>query len=512
MNKGIVTLILGILSFAMFSFLMEGDEQRRGREKSERVAVNEIMSAYNLKFNKDVAKTVIVFQLDPADSVQIQCDECPRYMPSEDNTKGTLDLSLETIDATKYLKTGSFDRWIKVKSSNGKIGLVFTRDGFGEKNIKIPLVKVWVKTKKPTRDEAGVPASVLDVNSVYIDRLLKDAPEDQLRFVIPMKSEDQVQVTIKGVNGVSPDNLVCNQYKQGEEFDKSPIEVGAPYPLPEVEGGKDLFHFEFSHIEGIKGVNTYHLNVDRIPAHSAGYLDEEDSVGVDSLPPVDTLIAEEPADPFLKYLKLMQGAPDFTCTTPELKIQTTVLGKLNLGPGKRNKVCYDLQLTDECVAAEDCIGCDSVWGFWLGAGNDLINRYNFKDSTRKLTTGEGLIEAWAHSVKFRGMTSSRIFPEVYYGEDIFFAIIDQAETDRFLNTDWLPEDWGGDYEYVLSPGAYMRSYPYILQYNPERPVSLCMCNNNAVTSVPVMFRFQQFLIEPRKEEKGVGTETALNEG
>lgn len=501
MKKGLITIGLGFASLLLFSFLMSGDDDQRGRNKeSQRQIVERILEGYNLKFNKEAEQTSIIFLLDPADSVRIVCPDCMTNLPSEDNTKGTMRMYLRSIDATYPLQESDFDKWIKVKSSNGKLGLVFERDGYGEKNILIRQVKMWRKTKKPYRDVAGEPMPMLDVNSLYIDKLLKDAAGEQTRFAINMKSLDQIEVGIKGINGAAPENLVCNQYKEGEEWDKTPVAAGAPVPLPEVDGGKDRFFYEFSHIEGIKGVNTYHIDVTRIPAFTTGYLDEVDSTDTDTTN-VDTVDNDEPVDPFLKYLELMQGDPDFTCTTPESKLIRTIEGRLVLGPEKQNKVCIDLELTDECVAAEECIGCDSIWAFWVGAGENVINRYNYKDSTRKLSTGEGLIEAWARSRRYRGMTSSSIFPEVYYGEDVFFAIVDRADTDLFLNSPLDSREsrveWLGDYDYTISPGRYQTSFSSLLRYDPERPVSVCLCNNNAVTSVPVMFRFQQFLTEPK---------------
>lgn len=488
----------------------DDDDQRRGQDNSRQI-VERVMDGYNLKFNREVGQTTIVFQLEPQDSVRIVCPDCARLMPQEPgDTKGSLLIFLKSIDEVKQIDANMLDKWIKVKSSNGKVGIVFERDGYGEKIVGIRQIRAWRKTRKPFRDIQGVPAKVVDVNNIYVDKLDVEAPEDQMKFSVKLKSADEVLVTMKGVYGTSPDNVVCNVYKQGEEFDKTPIEVGAPFAAPTISGGADQFFFEFSHIEGIKGVNTYHVDVDRIPAHTSGYLDvEDDTTSVDTLN-TDT-VAEE-VDPFLKYLELMQGAPDFTCTTPEGKIEESVGGKLVLGPGKSNRTCFDLELTDECMPAEDCIGCESIWAFWVGAGDDIINRYNFKDSTRRLTTGEGLIEAWARSRRYRGSVTSTIFPDVFYGEDIFFAIIDSEEKERFLNGPFDRLGWPGDYSYTISYNGYTTSYSYIMKYDPARPVSLCLCNNNALTSVPVVFRFQQFLTEPKKVEQPVLSSEGFDDG
>ena len=499
MRKGLFTILLLLFAGLTYSFLMDDDDdQRRGKGQSRQI-VERVMDGYNLKFNREIGQTSIIFQLAPQDSVRIVCPDCAKLMPQDaGDTKGSLLIFLRSIDEVKQIEPDMLDKWIKVKSTNGKLGIVFERDGYGEKIVGVRQIRIWRKTRAPFRDIQGVPFKSVDVNNIYIDRLNVENPDGQMKFSVKLRSEDQVNVSLKGVYGTLPENVVCNVFKQGEDFDKTPIEVGAPFAAPSISGGSDQFFFEFSHIEGIKGVNTYHIDVDRIPAHTSGYLDiEEDSTVVDSAL-ADTTVEE--VDPFLKYLELMQGAPDFTCTTPESKIHETVGGELVLGPGKRSRACFDIPLTDECMPAEDCIGCESIWAFWVGAGDDIINRYNFKDSTRKLDSGEGLIEAWARSRKYRGSVSSTIFPEVYYGEDIFFAIIDAEEKTRFLNEPFDKYAWPGDYSYTISQNGFTTSYSYLMKYNPERPVSLCLCNDNALTAVPVVFRFQQFLTEPKKAE------------
>ncbi len=498
MRKGLFTILLLLFAGLTYSFLMDDDDQRRRQDQSRQI-VERVMDGHNLKFNREIGQTSIIFQLAPQDSVRIVCPDCAKLMPQEPgDTKGSLLIFLRSIDEVKQIEPDMLDKWIKVKSSNGKLGIVFERDGYGEKIVGVKQIRIWRKTKTPFRDVQGVPSKVVDVNNIYIDKLDVENPDGQMKFSVKLRSEDQVNVVLKGVYGTLPENVVCNVFKKGEDFDKTPIEVGAPFAAPTINGGSDQFFFEFSHIEGIKGVNTYHIDVDRIPAHTSGYLDlEDDSTAVDT---TVTDSAEEEVDPFLKYLELMQGAPDFTCTTPETKIKETVGGELVLGPGKASKTCIDLPLTDECMPAEDCIGCESIWAFWIGAGDDIINRYNFKDSTRKLASGEGLIEAWARSRKYRGSSSNTIFPDVYYGEDIFFAIIDAQEKDSFLTQPFNKYGWPGDYSYTISYNGFTTSYAYLMKFSAERPVSLCLCNNNALTAVPVEFRFQQFLTEPKKNQ------------
>ena len=508
MKKAILIVILCLFAGVFFSFLMdtEEDEQRRGKGIDRRVTVERIMEAYNLRFSREVSQTSIIFQLVPGDSIKIECADCPLAMGDGEDTKGYLGMMMQSLDGVTRLDRLSFNRWIKVKSSNGKFGLVFERDGLGEKIINISALRMWRKTRKPSSDIAGIPVSVVDVNNLYIDKLTKDNTLEQTTFYFKLKSEDQVLVEIKGVNGAVPENIVCQVYKEKEEFDKTPIKSATLLPVPKVDGGSDRFAFEFAHIkEDIKGVNTYHIDIFRTPARSTGYLDQPlpEVDTVDSIQPkLDSLRAENgDNDLFLAYLAKLAGGPNFQCVTPEQEVMASTNGIYVLGLQKRSKFCIDLPLSDECVASEPCDGCDTLWSFWMGAGQELINRYRYSDSTRKITSGKGLLENYARSKKYRGMQGSGIFPTQQFGEDIFFAIVDQFDKQRFLSSDKVAseelEAWIGDGIYNFSPGRYISSYTYILKYNPARPMSLCVCNNNTVSTVPFLFKFQQYLTEPK---------------
>jgi hypothetical protein len=508
MKKAILIVILCLFAGVFFSFLMDDDEdeQRRGKGVDRRVTVERIMEAYNLRFNREVSQTSIIFQLVPGDSVKIECADCPVAMGDGETTKGYMGMLMQSLDGVTRLDRNSFNRWLKVKSSNGKFGLVFERDGLGEKIINISALRMWRKTRKPSSDEAGIPVSVVDVNNIYIDKLTKDNTLEQTTFYFKLKSEDQVLVDIKGVNGAVPENLICQVYKEKEEFDKTPIKTGTLIPVPKVDGGADRFAFEFAHIkEDIKGVNTYHIDIYRTPARSTGYLDIPpppiDTVDSAQLK-IDSLRADNGEnDLFLAYLAKLAGGPNFQCVTPELEVTAAIHGAYVLGLQKRSKFCIDLPLSDECVASEECDGCDTLWSFWMGAGQELMNRYRFADSTRKIVSGKGLLENYARSKKYRGMQGNGIFPTQQFGEDIFFAIVDQFDKQRFLSSEKLTsadlEAWIGDGIYNFSPGRYISSYTYILKYNPARPMSLCVCNNNTVSTVPFLFKFQQYLTEPK---------------
>lgn len=473
---------------------MDGDQRRR-KLVDNRVAVERVLEAYNLKFNKDIGQTSVIMQLVPGDSVKIECGDCPALMTED---KGSLGITLQSIDGVMPLNPNSFDRWLKINSSNGKIGMVFSRDGLGEKNLLITSIRLWRKTRKPQRDEAGVPVSLLDLNNIYIDKLSKDDTQEQMTFFFKMKSEDKVIATVKGANGAVPENLVCQVYKQGEEFDKSPIEVGPPFDVPKVDGGADRFAFEFAHIKDVKGINTYHVDIERVPARSAFIPTEPELLDTESIPPPpDTTDVEEEDDPLKALLEKFIGGPKFQCETPETDLAMSLYGRLNLGTGKSNRRCMDLMLTDECVAPEPCVGCDSLWAFWIGAGDDIINRFMFADSSRKAAgTGEGVVKSFARGRYYRKSNNNNVFSGDAVGENVFFAIVDEYRREEFLNSPIDPVQWQGDGIYTFSSYEYVTSSQYILHYNPERPMVLCVCNDNSVSTIPVFFRFQQFLTEP----------------
>ncbi len=359
--------------------------------------------------------------------------------------------------------------------------------------LSIRKLKVLRKTRTPKLDEGGIPMGLMDVNNLYIDKLTKDNIESQTTFFFKVKSDDKIKVDIIGANGAVPGNLICSLYKTGEEFDKKPIATGAELMAPEIDGGQDRFGFEFAHIKDVKGVNAYHLDIARIPLHSAGYKDI-DTVIVD----VDTLdsVPGEPEDPFLQYLKSLNGAADFACETPELTINYSLPGKFNLGLQKSNRICFDLQLSDECIVSEEGMVNDTLWAFWFGAGNGVINRFKFQDSTRKMVRNEGLVGAYAKGRKLRGMQSNGVFPEQAGAEGVFYAIIDQADKERFLDNTFDMNDWYGDQVVTVSSSAFVSNGYYMLRHVPSRPMSLCLCNSGAVTTVPILFRYQQFVTKP----------------
>ncbi|MEM0997910.1 MAG: hypothetical protein AAGN35_12545 [Bacteroidota bacterium] len=495
MKKAIITLLVCFFAGLCLSFFMDEDQRRR-KLVDNRVAVERVLEAYNLKFNKDIGESSIIFQLVPGDSIKIECSDCPTLMAED---KGNLSMTIQSIDGVMPLNPNSFDRWLKIKSSNGKIGVVFKRDGLGEKNLLVSSMRMWRKTKRPQRDEAGVPVSLLDLNNIYIDKLSKDDTQEQMTFFSKMKSEDKVTVTIKGANGAVPANLICQVYKQGEEFDKSPIEVGPPFDVPKVDGGSDRFAFEFSHIKDVKGVNTYHVDIERIPARSAFIPTEPEILDTESVATdLDSLNdGPEEDDPLKALLEKFIGGPKFQCETPEQDISVSLFGRLNIGPGKSNRKCIDLLLTDECVAAEPCPGCDSLWAFWIGAGDDMVNRFMYADSVRKSAgTGEGVVKSFARGRYFRKTTGNTVFPGDATGENVFFAIVDNYRKEEFLSQPLDVDAWLGDGVYTYSAYDYVTSSQYILKYDPNRPMSLCICNDNSVSSIPIFFRFQQFLTEP----------------
>lgn len=503
MKKAIFVVVLCLFAGAFFSFLMDEDDQRRNKAAERRVAVERIMEAFNVRFHKDNAQTSIIFQLVPGDSVKFECEDCPLLMGDPSDPKGTLGIAMQSLDGTYPLDRGSFNKWLKVKSANGKFGLVFSRDGLGEKVLLVRSLRIWRKTRQPTIDKALVTTSIVDMNNIYIDKFEKENTNLQTTFYFKFKSADQLLVTIKGVNGAVPDNIVCQVFKDKEEFDKTPIPIGEPVPIPKVDGGADRFAFEFSHIsEDIKGTNIYHIDIFRTPMRDMAF--EEPVILIDTAdtvkPPTDSVPRNGDNDLFLEYLARLAAGSNIYCITPEAQVTGLVHGQLVLGMTKRSKICIDLPLTDECTESDKCTDCDTLFAFWMGAGQDLINRYQFADSVRKLATQVGILESFARSKKYPNIVGGGIFPTSTYGEDLFFAVIDQSRRDTFLSQPFEPSDWDGDLIGTFSTGDYMSSYGHILKFDVARPLSLCVCNNNSLSSVPFMFKFQQYLGEPVKPD------------
>ncbi|MFN8393819.1 MAG: hypothetical protein U0176_04010 [Bacteroidia bacterium] len=484
-------LILGSLLAAgvLVAFMMNDDEQRPKRGQDNRISVERVLEAFNLNFHKEIGQTSIIFQFAPEDSIKIECEDCLLRMANSED-KGGLAIKLQSIDKTEVLKPSAFGQWLRINSSNGKVGLVFERDGVGEKVLSIRSLKVLRKTRSPFLDEGGVPMGLLDVNNLYIDKLTKDNTEIQTRFLFKLKSDDKIKVDIIGSNGAVPANLICSVYKTGEEYDKKPMATGVELNVPPIDGGQDLFGFEFAHIKDVKGVNAYHLDIYRIPLNTAGYRDIRDTIVPDTIRGDCT------------YMVAKEGfyeGPDFVFLGPEGTIKANVPGRFNLGINKNFRACYDIPLSDEGLPAEACKGCDTFWAFWMGVGNANINRYLYQDSLRKMASKGGLVEAFARSMKTRG-NSLGVFPPPQQGEKAFFAIVNATDKQRFLTSEFNDANYDGNDTTTWSSQGLVPTKQFRLHYTPGSALSLCVCNNSSVNTVPVMFKFQQFVTAPKAKD------------
>jgi hypothetical protein len=484
MKKTIIVTSLVLLASLFVAFMMD-DDQRPARNFDNRVSVERVLEAVNLNFNKEIGQTSLIFQFAPEDSIKIECEDCILRIANPEE-KGGMTMALQSIDGSTKLLPTSFNRWMRISSSNGKVGIVFDRDGFGEKVLTVRSLKVLRKTRSPFLDVGGMPMGLLDVNNLYIDKLTKDNTAIQTTFFFKLKTDDKVQVDIIGSNGAVPANLVCSMYKTGEEYDKKPIATGSQIIVPTIDGGQDRFGFEFAHIKDVKGVNAYHLDISRIPLHSAGFKNIEDTTD-SAITILDTSM--------IPILEFNEG-PNFECIGAEGTMKGNFPGRFNLGVTKSNRACWDLPLADDCVSAAPCIGCDTIWAFWLGAGHANINRFMFQDSLRKLQGKMGLIQTYAKAIKSRSRADI-VFPKPQDGEKVFFAIVNQLDKARFLTAPFNELDWDGNDTTTWSPGSFVPASQKLLHYQPGVPLSLCICNLSALTTVPVMFRYQQFLTTPR---------------
>lgn len=489
--KKTLFIFLSVLAAGVLLAFMMDDDQLPKKDRDNRISVERVLEATNLSFHKDVGQTSIIFQFAPDDSIKIECEDCILRMAGGDD-KGGMSMKLQSIDKTEPLKVTSFNRWIRLNSSNGKLGIVFERDGVGEKVLNIRSLKVLRKTRSPYLDEGGVAMGLLDINNLYVDKLTKDNTAIQTTFFFKLKAADKIKVDIIGANGAVPANLICSFYKIGEEYDKKPMMTGSEIPVPAIDGGQDLFGFEFAHIKDVKGVNAYHLDIARIPLHTAGYRTINDSiVKGDSVIPNDTIMIAEPG---------FYEGPIFHFTGPEGNVRGSIPGRYNMRIDRNFRACYDLTLSDEGLPSEPCVGCDTFWAFWLGAGNANINRYLLQDSLRKLANKGGLIEAYAKSMKIRG-NSRGVFPATMPGERVFFAVIQQTDKQRFLTGEFSEVDWdGNDSLHTWSSEDFVPAKQGKLHYVPGSALSLCVCNSSSVSTVPFMFKFQQFLTIPRAKD------------
>jgi hypothetical protein len=256
----ILTLSLGICIFWMAT-----GNPCFGKLPDNRVYVARVLQANHLKLSKDSQPTAFVFQFEQGDSLRIECADCQTRIKNSDG-KGIVAFTLATAAQKLILKPEMLGKWLPVNSENGKLGLLFERNGMGERVLSIQSVIVTRKSRTSVADVAGVPHGLLEVSNFYLDGHGKLDEGAKSTFFFKMRPDDMVKLEIVGIDYPSTNGVGCYLFRDGEEFAKRPLMAGVATPTSGGTSNLDLYGIEFAHNKDVKQGQHYHLSVARIPA------------------------------------------------------------------------------------------------------------------------------------------------------------------------------------------------------------------------------------------------------
>ena len=370
------------------------------------------------------------------------------------------------------------NRWLPIRSTSGKFGIIVTSL---KGDVEVRAMEVWRKTSPEELEHLGIPIVEADLKTIKINNNIKDDRRFSLNY--KLKRNDEIQIIIKDVSGNLNNNLVCNWYKEGEEFAAEPFGNNSTERINDAVNFSANYIFDFGNLEMDPKEDYYYF----IKVIITRAVQKRDTVkAVVELPP-DRLY-----DSIVPYQLL--------CSTPEGVIGQDVGPRLNCKPGSNFRQCFDIPLTDECSAdIEGCLECESYWGFWIAAGREVINAHELRDNQRKESGKAGLVETYVLAERVKKVSGDALFPREFAGEDLFFAVVDAEGRRRFMEGPFdinNPQIGGIVDQVTYTSGGYKFFDHRILKYKAAEPLSLCVCNNNEMSSVPVLFKFQQFLIQP----------------
>jgi hypothetical protein len=235
----------------------------------DRFHVAKVLQATGLVFGKDLGPTAFIFQLQPGDSIKIDCGSCASLLGSGATLSG-MSLVFKYKNGETVIDRSNLGKWIGQPVPSGKVALVFTRNDLGERYLHVPSLAIFRKAAAVAQTEAGVPIGLLEVSNLCLPKSDAGTTRDKTAFFFPFRADDQYSVQETGSNGQHPLSIIGNVFKVGEEFASQPIVAGKVTRLPAQGTTNSLFGFEFAEVSSTKGMNAYHIDIDRIPLRSAG--------------------------------------------------------------------------------------------------------------------------------------------------------------------------------------------------------------------------------------------------
>lgn len=240
-----------------------------GSSPDNRVFVERILQAKNIYFAKEGRPTAFVFQFHAGDSLRIECADCPTRIKNADK-KGVIAMQLASSGRNVPLRADAIGKWLPAGSESGKLGLVLTRNGSGERLLGIGALTVTRKSKFMEKDVPGASMGILEVNNLFLDGYAKETENAKSSFVFKLRTDDLLRLDVNGIDRTGTAGVDCNLSRVGEGFAKEPLAIAIPTAIPGGNGNHDLYEIEISHNKDVKSGHHYHLSVARITATAAG--------------------------------------------------------------------------------------------------------------------------------------------------------------------------------------------------------------------------------------------------
>ncbi len=235
----------------------------------DRFHVSKVLQATGLVFGKDLGPTAFILQLQAGDSIKIDCGSCASLLGSASAHSG-MSLVFKYKDGQTVIDRSNLGKWIGQPVRGGKVALVFTRDDLGERYLHVPSLVIFRKAAAVAQIEAGLSIGLLEVSNLCLPKSDPGSRGAQTAFFFPFREDDNYFVQVIGSSGQHQLSIIDNVFKVGEEFASQPIVAGKVTRLPAQGTANSLFGFEFAEASSTKGMNAYHIDIDRIPLRSAG--------------------------------------------------------------------------------------------------------------------------------------------------------------------------------------------------------------------------------------------------
>lgn len=465
--------LLGIAGYAFFPKSPVPDDFPQQKPPSKWIYTKKVLKVRNIEFREGL-ETSFIFNFDPQDSVKIRCVSCLQAV-----TEGKLQVTFQGNEGQAIgITRTKFDGWLPIYSVTGKFGVIF----YGKKNVMINDLEI-IRKSDSSKVRPGPDLVPLDVKGLFIDGIADDPAAKKTEFYFDLARRDLITILAKTVGG-DMNNLNCDWYKEGETFNTDIAPFNSPFNIPPDAAFFGNYIFEFGVKEKSKD-NIFNIRLERVPAK----IEKPVEITADG----DTISAENAL--LMELIKALTpvATPEFDVVGIATQSYNVVPSRLNFATGNSNRQCFELALSEESAdPTGKCPDC-SFWVYWIGVGQEAVNQYKFRDSTRKMLTQKGVIEAYANSVKFMKVSGVGIFPVISEGEDVFFAIVNEANKEKFFEAKRLPPAAGESLGFSALAAGLQRTGYQILPYSPGEKTFLCLCNNNELSPVPVLFNYQQFL-------------------